>query len=162
MEKTLAVNSVLLSLIKCKVNFKHQVEGYVDRVLREKSGNEFEFLNELSDWYSVSIINKRLPYKVTMNAIHMALNNNSNLIELKKAIFIDTSMAIIATAHRFLELTEEEVRVVKCSILFSFLEDAKARRLVDNFLKEITYEYEEKEYSILRYFIKSNCFIWKK
>lgn len=145
--KTLAVNSVLLSLIKCKVNFKYQVEGYVDRVLREKSGNEFEFLNELSDWYSVSIINKRLPYKVTMNAIHMALNNNSNLIELKKAIFIDTSMAIIATAHRFLELTEEEVRVVKCSILFSFLEDAKARRLVDNFLKEITYEYEEKEYS---------------
>lgn len=145
--KTLAVNSVLLSLIKCKVNFKYQVESYVDRVLREKSGNEFEFLNELSDWYSVSIINKRLPYKVTMNAIHMALNNNSNLIELKKAIFIDTSMAIIATAHRFLELTEEEVRVVKCSILFSFLEDAKARRLVDNFLKEITYEYEEKEYS---------------
>lgn len=145
--KTLAMNSVLLSLIKCKVNFRYQVESYVDRVLREKSGNEFEFLKELSDWYSVSIINKRLPYKVTMNAIHMALNNNSNLIELKKAIFIDSSMAIIATAYRFLELTEEEVRVVKCSILFSFLEDAKARRLVDSFLKEITYEYEEKDYS---------------
>ncbi|WP_055070138.1 hypothetical protein [Clostridium massiliamazoniense] len=145
--KTLAMNSVLLSLIKCKVNFRYQVESYVDKVLREKSGNEFEFLKELSDWYSVSIINKRLPYKVTMNAIHMALNNNSNLIELKKAIFIDSSMAIIATAYRFLELTEEEVRVVKCSILFSFLEDAKARRLVDSFLKEITYEYEEKDYS---------------
>lgn len=145
--KTLALNSVLLSLIKSKVNFRYQVESYIDSVLNSNNTNEIELLRELSDWYSVSIINKRLPYKVTMDLVHMALTNNSNLVNLKKSIFIDTSTAVIATAYRFLELTEEEVRVVKCSILYSFLEDAKARRLVDNFLKEITFDYEEKEYS---------------
>lgn len=145
--KTLALNSVLLSLIKSKVNFRYQVESYIDSVLNSNNTNEMELLRELSDWYSVSIINKRLPYKVTMDLVHTALTNNSNLIDLKKSIFIDTSTAVIATAYRFLELTEEEVRVIKCSILYSFLEDAKARRLVDNFLKEITFDYEEKEYS---------------
>lgn len=143
----LAVNSVLLKLNNAAFDIENHSKNFIGQLINYNESEEYKFFEELAYWYSISIIGKKLPYKVSLELIHEGLTKKEedSLLNLKRALYIDSANAIVSDAYRFLSLTVSEVNFIKASIMYSFLEDEEVKQLVHIFLAEISNEYLAKE-----------------